>query len=121
MAESKYRRKGASAMALPNPGLQVDEERTAHVITDLQKNFLIAKGGSRRVVGEAIAQNSKDENLRVWVQRPREKRCTFEVKASRELTVAPGSLCIAAFNPQEAEPNRNTSANGLTGDILFLP
>ena len=107
-------------MALPNPGLQVDEERTAHVITDLQKNSLIAKGGTRRVVGEDIAENNADENLSALVQMPG-GRCIFGVKASRELTVAPGSLCIAAFNPQEAEPNRNTSANGLTGDILFLP
>lgn len=44
MAEIIYRRKEASTMALPNPGLQVDEERTALVITAPQNDFLSPLG-----------------------------------------------------------------------------
>ena len=44
MAEIRSRCKEANTMALPNPGLQVDEDRTVLVITDPQNDFLSPKG-----------------------------------------------------------------------------
>lgn len=50
-------------MALPNPGLQVDEVGTALVITDPQNDFLSPKGVTWGVVGESVTENNTVENI----------------------------------------------------------
>ncbi len=55
-------------MALPNPGLQVDEERTALVITDPQNDFLSPKGVAWGVVGESVTENNTVENIELLLK-----------------------------------------------------
>jgi biuret amidohydrolase len=55
-------------MALPNPGLQVDEERTALVITDPQNDFLSPKGVTWGVVGESVTENNTVENIELLLK-----------------------------------------------------
>lgn len=55
-------------MALPTPGLQVDEERTALVITDPQNDFLSPKGVTWGVVGESITENNTVENIELLLK-----------------------------------------------------
>ena len=68
MAEIIYRSKEASTMALPNPGLQVDGDRTALVITDPQNDFLNPKGVTWGVVGESVTENTTVENIKTLLK-----------------------------------------------------
>jgi len=64
---------------LPNPGMTVDPERTALVITDPQNDFLSPEGVTWGVVGESVTENNtvahietifkaaKENNLPVFV------------------------------------------------------
>ena len=64
---------------LPNPGMTVDPERTALVITDPQNDFLSPEGATWGVVGESVTENNtvahietifkaaKENNLPVFV------------------------------------------------------
>ena len=48
---------------LPNPGLEVDLERTAILITDPQNDFLSPKGVTWGVVGKSVEKNNTVENI----------------------------------------------------------
>ena len=48
---------GATASAqLPDPGMEIDKERTALVITDPQVDFLSPKGVTWGVVGKSVTE-----------------------------------------------------------------
>jgi len=48
---------------LPDPGMEIDPERTALVITDPQNDFLSPDGVAWGVVGESVTANNTVENL----------------------------------------------------------
>jgi nicotinamidase-related amidase len=48
---------------LPNPGMRIDPERTALVITDPQNDFLSPEGVTWGVVGESVTENNTVENI----------------------------------------------------------
>ena len=48
---------------LPNPGMEIDLERTALVITDPQNDFLSPEGVMWGVVGKSVTENNTVENL----------------------------------------------------------
>jgi nicotinamidase-related amidase len=48
---------------LPNPGLEIDPERTAVVVTDPQNDFLSPQGVTWGVVGESVTENNTVANL----------------------------------------------------------
>jgi nicotinamidase-related amidase len=48
---------------LPNPGMEIDPERTALVITDPQNDFLSPDGVTWGVVGESVTANNTVENI----------------------------------------------------------
>ena len=48
---------------LPNPGMKIDTERTALVITDPQNDFLSPDGVTWGVVGESVTANNTVKNL----------------------------------------------------------
>lgn len=50
-------------MALPNPGMSIDSEHTALVITDPQNDFLSPEGVTWGVVGESVTENNTVENI----------------------------------------------------------
>jgi hypothetical protein len=50
---------------LPNPGMEVDPERTALVITDPQNDFLSPEGVTWGVVGESVTENNTVAHLEV--------------------------------------------------------
>ena len=50
-------------MALPNPGLSIDYQRIALVITDPQNDFLSPEGVAWGVVGESVMRNHTVDNL----------------------------------------------------------
>ena len=50
-------------MALPNPGMTIDPERTALLITDPQNDFLSPDGVMWGVVGESVTENNTVENI----------------------------------------------------------
>lgn len=50
-------------MALPDPGLKVDKNNTALVITDPQNDFLSPEGVTWGVVGENVIENNTVSNL----------------------------------------------------------
>ena len=50
-------------MALPNPGMKIDINRTAMVITDPQNDFLSPEGVTWGVVGESVTENNTVENI----------------------------------------------------------
>jgi len=49
---------------LPNPGMDIDKDRTALVITDPQRDFLSEDGVVWGVVGESVQENNTVEHLR---------------------------------------------------------
>lgn len=50
-------------MALPNPGMTIDPEHTALVITDPQNDFLSPEGATWGVVGESVTANRTVEHI----------------------------------------------------------
>ncbi len=50
-------------MALPNPGMTIDLERTALLITDPQNDFLSPEGVMWSVVGGSVTENNTVENI----------------------------------------------------------
>ncbi|MBD2652506.1 cysteine hydrolase [Synechocystis sp. FACHB-383] len=50
-------------MALPNPGMTIDAERTAIVIIDPQNDFLSPSGVAWGVVGESVTENNTVANI----------------------------------------------------------
>ena len=52
-----------SRAQLPDPGMEVDLERTALVITDPQNDFLSPDGVTWGVVGESVTENNTVENI----------------------------------------------------------
>ena len=50
-------------MALPNPGMKIDINRTALVITDPQNDLLSPEGVTWGVVGESVAENNTVDNI----------------------------------------------------------
>ena len=49
--------------ALPDPGMEIDLQRTALVITDPQNDFLSPDGVAWGVVGESVTKNKTVEHL----------------------------------------------------------
>ena len=49
--------------ALPDPGMTIDPERTAVLITDPQNDFLSPKGVTWGVVGKSVTENNTVENI----------------------------------------------------------
>lgn len=52
-----------SSAQLPDPGLTIDPERTALVITDPQNDFLSPNGVTWGVVGESVTENKTVDNI----------------------------------------------------------
>lgn len=50
-------------MALPNPGMEIDINRTALVVTDPQNDFLSPNGVTWGVVGESVTENNTVDNI----------------------------------------------------------
>jgi nicotinamidase-related amidase len=50
-------------MALPNPGMQVEANNTALVVTDPQNDFLSPQGVTWGVVGESVQENNTVNNI----------------------------------------------------------
>ena len=50
-------------MALPTPGMTIDPERTALLITDPQNDFLSPDGVTWGIVGESVTENNTVENI----------------------------------------------------------
>lgn len=48
---------------LPDPGMEIDPERTAIVVTDPQNDFLSPEGVAWGVVGESVTENNTVENI----------------------------------------------------------
>ena len=51
------------AAGLPDPGMEIDLERTALVVTDPQNDFLSPKGVMWGVVGESVTENKTVEHI----------------------------------------------------------
>ena len=54
---------GSAVAQLPNPGMEIDPERTAIVVTDPQNDFLSPDGVTWGVVGESVTENNTVANL----------------------------------------------------------
>ncbi len=57
---------------LPDPGVEIDPERTAIVLTDLQNDFLSPDGVTWGVVGESVTENNTVENIGRLLQAAKE-------------------------------------------------
>ena len=54
---------GIANAALPDPGMQVEKDRTALVVTDPQNDFLSPRGVTWGVVGKSVTANHTVENI----------------------------------------------------------
>jgi nicotinamidase-related amidase len=54
---------GSAAAQLPDPGMEIDAERTAIVVTDPQNDFLSPDGVTWGVVGESVTENNTVANI----------------------------------------------------------
>jgi nicotinamidase-related amidase len=59
-------------MTLPNPGMSIDSEHTALVITDPQNDFLSPEGVTWGVVGESVTENNTVENIEALLKAAQE-------------------------------------------------
>jgi nicotinamidase-related amidase len=58
-------------MDLPSPGMTIDPERTALVITDLQNDFLSPGGIAWGLVADSLAENNTLDNIERLLQAAR--------------------------------------------------
>jgi nicotinamidase-related amidase len=65
---------GVSLAQLPDPGMKIDLENTALVITDPQNDFLSPEGVTWGVVGESVTANNTVENLETLLAAAKENR-----------------------------------------------
>ena len=61
-------------MALPNPGMKIEINRTALVITDPQNDFLSPEGVTWGVVGESVTENNTVDNIETLFRTAKESR-----------------------------------------------
>lgn len=61
-----------TAAQLPDPGMEIDAERTALVITDPQNDFLSPDGVTWGVVGESVTENGTVEHLEALLSTAKE-------------------------------------------------
>src|SRR5262249_13532985 len=61
-------------MVLPNPGMVIEQPRTALVITDLQNDFLSPGGAAWELVQDSLARNNTIENLEALLGAARDGR-----------------------------------------------
>ncbi len=54
--------------ALPDPGVEIVQGRTALVITDPQNDFLSPKGVTWGVVGKSVTENNTVENIEILLK-----------------------------------------------------
>ena len=54
---------GSGQAQLPDPGMEIDPENTALLITDPQNDFLSPEGVTWGVVGESVTENNTVENI----------------------------------------------------------
>ncbi len=54
---------GIATAQLPNPGMEIDLEHTALVLTDPQNDFLSPEGVAWGVVGNSVTENNTVENI----------------------------------------------------------
>lgn len=59
-------------MALPNPGMTADKERTALVITDPQNDFLSPEGVAWNVVGDSVTENHTVDHIETLLKAAKE-------------------------------------------------
>lgn len=57
---------------LPNPGMKIDRERTALVVTDPQNDFLSPKGVTWSVVGESVTENDTVDHIETLLKAAKE-------------------------------------------------
>ena len=57
---------------LPNPGMEIDPERTALVITDPQNDFLSPDGATWGVVGTSVTENNTVANIEALLKAAKE-------------------------------------------------
>ena len=57
---------------LPDPGMEIDPDRTAVVITDPQNDFLSPNGVAWGLVGESVTENNTIENIETLLKTARE-------------------------------------------------
>jgi nicotinamidase-related amidase len=62
-------------MALPNPGMKIEFNRTALVITDPQNDFLSPEGVTWGVVGESVTENNTVDNIETLFRTAKEAGC----------------------------------------------
>ena len=48
---------------LPDPGMKIDRDRTALVVTDPQNDFLSPEGATWGLVGESVTENNTVANI----------------------------------------------------------
>jgi nicotinamidase-related amidase len=58
---------------LPDPGMEIDPERTAIVVTDPQNDFLSPEGVTWGVVGESVTENNTVANIETLFKVAKEK------------------------------------------------
>ena len=59
---------GLARAALPDPGMQLEEGRTALLVTDPQNDFLSPRGVAWGVVGKSVTANHTVENIEVLLK-----------------------------------------------------
>lgn len=62
----------AAYAGLPDPGMQIDPERTAVVVTDPQNDFLSPQGVTWGVVGDSVTENNTVENIETLMKTAKE-------------------------------------------------
>jgi nicotinamidase-related amidase len=64
----------AQTEPLPSPGMKVDQNNTALVITDPQNDFLSPKGAAWNLVKDSVAENHTIENLELLLKTAKENK-----------------------------------------------
>ncbi|MDB5053200.1 MAG: isochorismatase [Bacilli bacterium] len=64
----------AQITPLPSPGMKVDQNNTALVITDPQNDFLSPKGAAWNLVKDSVAENHTIENIELLLKTAKENK-----------------------------------------------
>ena len=90
MAVSTLLAPGVAISQLPDPGLVIDQERTAVVITDPQNDFLSPEGVTWGLVGKSVEANNTVANIEALMKTAKSR--TVSLYSSRLITTIPPTM-----------------------------
>lgn len=91
-------------MVLPNPGIIIEQSRTALLITDLQNDFLSPGGAGFELLKDSLARNNTVENIEALLRAARDGEYPAPRQFSRHVDLDASAEALSSHVSQCRNP-----------------